>query len=533
MFSKRILTLAAAAAIAMGGVKPAAADLHGLLLGGAIAGAIINQNQNANRNRQRTNNYNAAAAATRTANREVQTALNYFGFPAGTPDGVVGRRTRAAVSSYQTFLEFPATGNLTELERNILVAAHQRGMAGSYETQQLIGRDPMGVKALLLEQKDMMLGGGQRRSAGYPGLPIEVSDAVDEIAASSDPSAEQLLQRSGFIQLTDLNGDGKNDYILDTSFSGSSFWCNPAQCKTIVFASTAQGYARNDLLAANPVPATFECRGSSCVVRNPVISASNQAQGQPADPGTTQAQTLPQTLPVFAAPSTRSSLASHCNKVNLLTNANGGFTTVDTMTDVNVVVNEQFCLARTFAIEIGERRARDLGVTEDQIVAQCGAYGPVLKPYVRSISLKPRAEVIRDLGGFVLNSGIEPDQLKLTAEICMSQGYRTDDLDMAMGAALLMVVLGEGAYNELLGHHLITGRGASERSDLALAWYQSGLDATAGGGTRVFAPTLDGRDALMQQAVFDMQNSDQAAAPAPAAEPQGTLTSLPTFAPVD
>ena len=31
--------------------------------------------------------------------REVQTALNYFGFPAGTPDGVLGRRSSSTVSS--------------------------------------------------------------------------------------------------------------------------------------------------------------------------------------------------------------------------------------------------------------------------------------------------------------------------------------------------------------------------------------------------------------------------------------------------
>ncbi len=141
----------------------------------------------------------------------------------------------------------------------------------------LISTDPLGARAILRSQKDLMTGGTTAtRRVGYAGLPIEVSDAVDEIAASSDPSAEQLLQRSGFIQLADLNGDGNNDYILDTSFSGSSFWCSSVQCKTIVFVSTSQGYARNDMLAFDPKPASFDCIGSSCRVTDQTVMASSE-----------------------------------------------------------------------------------------------------------------------------------------------------------------------------------------------------------------------------------------------------------------
>jgi len=59
-------------------------------------------------------------------------------------------------------------------------------------------------------------------------------------------------------------------------------------------------------------------------------------------------------LPNFLGAGTQASLASHCNTVSLITNTNGGFTTLATMTDANTALNEQFCLARTYAIAKSE-----------------------------------------------------------------------------------------------------------------------------------------------------------------------------------
>lgn len=399
---------------------------------------------------------------------------------------------------------------------------------------QLVSKSPEGSKALLVAQKDLMTGGTTtaRRTTGYAGMPIEVSDAIDEIAESSDPSAEQLLQRSGFIQLSDMNGDGNNDYILDTSFSGSSFWCSAVQCKTIVFVSTPSGYARNDLLAFDPTPASFNCIGSSCVVNeSTTVMASSEATVVPApEAPTTMASNESATpgLTLFAAPSTTAvSLDSHCSKVSLLTNANGGFTQASAITDPNMVMNEQLCLARAYAIESGERLVEGLGgVTMAQAEAQCAPFGPTLKEYVSSLSLKPRADVIREVGGFVLTSGMDPAQLTNTAKICLAAGYRMDDMDIALGSGMLLVVLGETPYGELMGHHLSQGFGASKRVDLALAWYQNALDALGQGATPVFAPGQIERPMLIQAAV-DMMGGGQAETAPIAAS--GSKAKLPTF----
>ena len=112
---------------------------------------------------------------------------------------------------------------------------------------------------MILVVRDEMSGRSPARSAGNYGLPGPVAAAVDEIAASSDPNAEQLVQRAGFVQLADMNGDGRTDYILDTSVTGSAFWCSAQACTVQAFLSTPDGYVRNDFQAFNVTPAMFTC----------------------------------------------------------------------------------------------------------------------------------------------------------------------------------------------------------------------------------------------------------------------------------
>ncbi|UWQ16457.1 peptidoglycan-binding domain-containing protein [Jannaschia sp. M317] len=362
----------------------------------------------------------------------MQLALNYFGFDAGGADGVLGRRSRAAISSMEGFLALPPDGRLTTFEKDVLLAAHNRALAGNPDTLRLISTSTLGARAALKAQYDLMTGAPVRqagaRTTGYPGLPLEVSRAVDEIAASSDPSPEQLLQRAGFVQLADLNGDGTNDYILDTSYSGSSFWCGTEQCKTMVFVSTPQGYARNDLLAHSPTAATFSCFGSSC--RLAETGGTTAAAVQPAAPvpeanggGTTLVAMAP-ALPTFgAAPVTKATLSSHCGKVNLLTASRGGFASLAAGGDPTVALAEQFCLARNFAIDTGEQMIAAIsGTTSEMVQAQCAAFGPAMAAQLTAVSAMPESEVMQNVSGFALSTGMTPDQLRTTATLCLSAG---------------------------------------------------------------------------------------------------------------
>jgi peptidoglycan hydrolase-like protein with peptidoglycan-binding domain len=538
MFTKYSLSTALALSVAIFPMEQARAQdgFVGGIIGGIIGGAIANSN----RPRQTTSRpaQPSVSSATREANRAVQTALNHFGWSVGTPDGAIGPRSRAAISEYQVFLGFPGTGQITEFERNILTTAHQRAIVGGPAVAQTVSTHPNGLRGLLLTVRDEM-SGRPAQSAGNYGLPALVATAVDEIAASSDPSASQLVQRAGFIQLSDLNGDGRTDYILDTSVTGSAFWCSAQACTVQVFVSTPDGYVRNDFQAFNVTPAMFTCQRGNCDLSTnsaPVAVATPQA---PFAPQTTTevALSVPSAQPAarnpaagvaagpavpnfFGGPSADRSLASHCNRVTLLTSANGGFTTLDKLTDPQLVLNEQFCLARSFAMAEGDTLlAQVQGITPAQVAEQCLAFAPSLQPHVAALSVQPQDEVMRSVAGFILQTGMNPQQLVSTAQICLAVGYQLDNLDVAVGAGLLLVALGEKAYGELMGHHLMQGYGAAQRSDLALAWYEHGLDANR---KAVFAPNQPERDALLKAAVFGVP-----AAPATQVSP---AAALPVFA---
>ncbi|WP_296641393.1 peptidoglycan-binding domain-containing protein [Roseinatronobacter sp.] len=498
--------------------------LVGGIIGGIIGGAIANGQRSSQPRTQRVvRSAPAVSSAQREQNRSVQTALNHFGWNVGGADGVLGRKSREGITQYQVFSGFAGTGTLTDFERNILVTAHQRAIMGGPQVAQTVSTHPQGMRGLLLVVRDEFSGRSPARSAGNYGLPALVASAVDEIAASSDPNAEQLVQRAGFIQLADMNGDGRTDYILDTSVTGSAFWCSAQACTVQAFLSTPDGYVRNDFQAFNVTPAMFFCTRGTCELDKSEAPVSVAAPGasvpqsspttevalsvpsaQPAarNPGATASAPAAPAIPNFfgGGQATRS-LASHCNKVNLLTNANGGFTTLDTMNDRAIVIAEQFCLARTYAMADGETLiAKVQGATPDQIAAQCEGFAPSLQPHVSALSVKPRDEVMRDVGSFILQTGMNPEQLGATARICLAVGYKQDDMVLAIGSGLLLVAMGERAYGELMGHHLTEGFGASQRDDLSLAWYEHGLDPAK---TAVFAPMQPERDVLLRAAVFD------------------------------
>ncbi|MFN4057097.1 MAG: peptidoglycan-binding domain-containing protein [Roseinatronobacter sp.] len=504
--------------------------LVGGIIGGIIGGAIANSQRQQPRTTQRQAPRPAAAPnPQREQNRAVQTALNHFGWSVGTPDGAIGPRSRAAISEYQVFIGYPGTGQLTEFERNILTTAHQRAIVGGPMVAQTVSTHPQGLRGLILAVRDELSGTrSATASAGNYGLPASVAKAVDEIAASSDPSATQLVQRAGFIQLADLNGDGRTDYILDTSVTGSAFWCSAQACTVQVFVSTPDGYVRNDFQAFNVTPAMFTCLRGTCDLSAPTAPVTVAAKPAPQPSVTTEvALSVPSAQPASRNPATTAtgpavptffgggqaerSLASHCNRVSLITNANGGFTTQDKMTDPSLVLNEQFCLARTYALADGEELIGQVqGVTPQQVAEQCVAFAPSLQPHVAALSVQPREEVMRAVAGFILQTGMNPQQLGSTARICLSVGYQLDNMDVAVGAGLLLVALGEKAYGELMGHHLMQGYGAAQRNDLALPWYEHGLDA---GKTLVFAPMQPERDLLIRAAVFGPAQSPAAAVP--------------------
>jgi peptidoglycan hydrolase-like protein with peptidoglycan-binding domain len=455
---KKIATAALLASVALSPLSPistpARADgkdfIAGAIIGGIIGGAVVNENNK----KKSTKSSKAKAtpsmsAEQREANKEVQTALNYFGYDVGTADGALGKKSRAAISEYQAFLGYPATGELSEHERTILVTSYHRAVAGGPVIASAVAGSVYGLKAVLIAQRDEMAGvapGGVLAAA-------PIAPAPGSVAAATEAALPKIVPE-----------------------------------------------APVEVAVAEPEP-----------VVEPEIEVA--VAEEPA-------------LPSFMATGgAKGSLAASCDQIGVKTTMNGGMTTAEAMQDANFALGEQFCLARTFAMAKGdELTAQIAGFTPDQIAEQCAAFGPVLKEHVAALSLKPAGDVLAGVEGFILSSGMSPAQLSGTAKVCLGAGYAKDDMEVAIGSALLLAAMGEKGYAEYLGHHLSQGFGASERPDLAMDWYQISLDAM-GQGQMVVAPGLVGRDELIKKASYTING--RADELAPEAEVQDAA--LPVF----
>ena len=430
---KAIATSALVASMSLAPVgpmaTPALADgtdvVAGLIIGGILGSAIANGNKKKKSTKAAVP---AMSAEQRAANKEVQVSLNYFGYNVGTPDGSIGPKSRAAISEYQAFLGYPATGELSDHEHAILVTSYQRAIAGGPVIAGVVSGSVLGLKAVLIAQRDEMAGVAPGMVAAAPGSVAAKAAAAIPTLVPQDPAAEMAV-------------------------------------------------------VAKPMPEVVE------VAENPA-------------------------LPSFLSPSgAKGSLAAECNQISLTTNTNGGFTTAEGMQDANFALAEQFCLARTYAMANSEDLTQKVaGFTSDQIAEQCAAFGPVLKDHVAALSMKPAADVLAGVEGFVLASGMSPAQLSGTAKICLGVGYTRDEMDVAIGSALLLTAMGETVYAEFLGHHLSQGFGATERPDLAMGWYDISLEAMGQGGT-VVAPGMEGREALIRKASYTINGRAAELAP--------------------
>ena len=123
------LVLAASLTLVMPAQR-ANADLHGVI--GAIVGVCV-LNPSACQGQKKTTRSGGGGGisqAQRQQNRDVQNALNGFGWNVGTADGVLGRNSRNGISQYQAYMGWNADGTLDDFERNTLVDNWRKLQAG-------------------------------------------------------------------------------------------------------------------------------------------------------------------------------------------------------------------------------------------------------------------------------------------------------------------------------------------------------------------------------------------------------------------
>ena len=216
----------------------AGAAIVGALIGGAI---IAGATQNNRRSTQST-----ASSAQRNENRDVQTALNYFDFPAGTPDGVFGRRTRGAISQYQAFMDFPVTGELTAFQKDFLLTSHQRAELGGAETSRIILTDPNGTRGLLVSFMQQQQGGG-----GLGGGAMNASGPANDFAsggssAQTSPTGLPMFVTSQESSMNELCISGIQPNSIEAQFCNLRAY---AIDEGDQLAASVQGTTRADIQA--------------------------------------------------------------------------------------------------------------------------------------------------------------------------------------------------------------------------------------------------------------------------------------------
>jgi peptidoglycan hydrolase-like protein with peptidoglycan-binding domain len=264
---------------------PARADgkdfIAGAIIGGLIGGAVANENNKKKRvattTRTKTKSTKSSiSSAQREENREVQTALNYFGYNVGTPDGAIGPKSRAAISSYQAFLGYAPTGQLTEHERTILVTSYHRAVAGGPVVASTVSGSPYGMKAVLIAQRDEMAGIAPTGSMAANGVPAPGSVAAAAAAALPTLAPVEPVALAPVVEpeVEEAAAEpGLPSFMSEAGAKGSL----ASECNRIGLTTTANG---GMVTAETMQDASFALGEQFCLARSFAISKSDELTAQ-------------------------------------------------------------------------------------------------------------------------------------------------------------------------------------------------------------------------------------------------------------
>ena len=388
-------------------------------------------------------------SAARQQRASVQSALNDFGYPVGSPDGIYGGKTRAGVSNYQAAMGFPVTGNLTPYEQQALLGAHN-----SYKT---------GI-----------------HNSTYPGLYAK-EGTQGLLRAHADPN----YYNNKYRQTANYGGNGQNGYAGNGQ------------------ANYGAGVAKNA-----PIQNTVG-NGAALAGNGAIGQANAQPQAKGIATGAGMLTALPK---IGQVGQVEASMQDHCDFAKLTTQTNGGQVLANNMTNPDQALSEQFCDARTFMMGrvqtiLGVSRA-----TEDQLVEACGTVADSMAPVAASLGSKGPSAIVAEASGISGSLGLsDPAAAAEYGEVCLGLGYRVNDSDMALAGALVLVGAGRAPFAEMVGHHARKGFGTTANPQVADTWYNVGLDALSNNEPPAVLPSQTiQRTAILRSAVN--AGSQQAAA---------------------
>lgn len=469
MFAKYLMTSSLVAAVALTPLASAPAQaqdardvIGGLLIGGAIGAAIVGSQQPRTRvivpqqprppaaqprapsvqpSRPSAPRVVRPSIPATEAGRQVQTALNYFGFDAGFVDGQVGPSTRAAVERYQAFQNYPVNGrSFPENQALHLINAYQWANAGG--------------------------------------------------------SAQTGLQRQALL-------------------------------------AAYQQHLAGTLNQPTPQPSVAPAPSNTTVIVNPATTTVVPAPGTAAPVTTVAAPAAGGPVPnLFAGAAASPALSSRCDAVALQGQANGGMMTLGNLTNPSFALSEQFCTARASAVNQGHDLTQAIaGRSYADITATCEEFSTAVAAQTAQLGTLAPQQAMTSAQGFAYTTGLPQAEMAATARVCLGIGYGADNMDMAMGSALMLVASGEFAYGELIGHHLREGFGLAADDAKAEAWYTMSLTAVQAGAPAVFSPTDAGRMPLIRQAVAMTLGGQPVPVPASNVVTVPSLNIVPTQVP--
>ncbi|NIZ62446.1 hypothetical protein DL239_15845 [Sedimentitalea sp. CY04] len=130
------------------------------ILRGALTGVLNNTIQNEINKPQLATSANTTTS-TREGNRQIQMALNHFGYSAGTADGILGPRSRAAIVQFQKSNDYSATGTLTNSQKSALLSNWRRPTSSAPP----YGTDLVGTGQLILDNGSISTGRERPKTA--------------------------------------------------------------------------------------------------------------------------------------------------------------------------------------------------------------------------------------------------------------------------------------------------------------------------------------------------------------------------------
>ncbi|MBE1283939.1 MAG: hypothetical protein GJ676_11570 [Rhodobacteraceae bacterium] len=148
MLVRKVWATVMATSLVLFPIERAQANDAAALIGGMILGGVIVNEANKNRSRKSSTRSSGVSSSQRAENRQVQEALNYFGYNVGTVDGSLGRKSRAGIARFQADMGYTSDGYLDPFERDFLLTSHQRAQASMHVApynQILASQGPNGV----------------------------------------------------------------------------------------------------------------------------------------------------------------------------------------------------------------------------------------------------------------------------------------------------------------------------------------------------------------------------------------------------